>query len=92
MCPFHDDREPSLVISPKKNLWHCLGACQRGGGPIDWVIAAQGVSFRHAVELLRTDAAALAEKARWLQPYCAAHDLTFCPRRQIEWFGMERGR
>ena len=25
LCPFHDDRQPSLVISPKKNLWHCLG-------------------------------------------------------------------
>jgi DNA primase len=31
LCPFHDDHEPSLVISPDKNLWHCLGACQRGG-------------------------------------------------------------
>ena len=31
LCPFHNDREPSLVISPKKNLWHCLGACQTGG-------------------------------------------------------------
>ena len=29
--PFHDDREPSLVITPAKNLWHCLGACQTGG-------------------------------------------------------------
>lgn len=27
LCPFHDDKEPSLVISPEKNLWHCLGAC-----------------------------------------------------------------
>lgn len=26
LCPFHDDKEPSLVITPKKNLWHCLGA------------------------------------------------------------------
>ena len=26
LCPFHDDREPSLVVSPKKNLWNCLGA------------------------------------------------------------------
>ena len=26
LCPFHDDHEPSLVISPAKNLWHCLGA------------------------------------------------------------------
>ena len=58
-CPFHEDATPSLVVTPAKNLWHCLGACERGGGPIDWVIAAQGVSFRHAVELLRTDAAAL---------------------------------
>jgi DNA primase len=55
-CPFHDDRTPSLVVSPGKNLWHCLGACQIGGGPIDWVMKAEGVSFRHAVELLRNDA------------------------------------
>ena len=25
LCPFHEDREPSLVITPSKNLWHCLG-------------------------------------------------------------------
>lgn len=55
-CPFHDDHTPSLVVSPGKNLWHCLGACQVGGGPIDWVMKAEGVSFRHAVELLRNDA------------------------------------
>jgi len=52
-CPFHDDHTPSLVISPEKNLWHCLGACQAGGTVIDWVMRAEGVSFRHAVELLR---------------------------------------
>jgi DNA primase len=52
-CPFHDDREPSLVVSPGKNLWHCMGACQAGGSVIDWVMRAEGVSFRHAVELLR---------------------------------------
>jgi DNA primase catalytic core len=52
-CPFHADDSPSLVISPGKNLWHCLGACQAGGSVIDWVMRAQGVSFRHAVELLR---------------------------------------
>jgi DNA primase len=56
-CPFHEDHEPSLVITPAKNLWHCLGACQAGGSVIDWVMRAQGVSFRHAVELLRNQAA-----------------------------------
>ena len=32
-----------------------LGACQTGGSPIDWVMKAEGVSFRHAVEILRAD-------------------------------------
>ena len=41
-CPFHDDRTPSLVITPAKNLWHCLGACNTGGTAIDWVMKAQG--------------------------------------------------
>ncbi len=38
------------------------------------------------------DAAELAEKAAWLAPYCEAHGLAFCPRRQVEWFGPGRGR
>lgn len=55
-CPFHDDDTPSLVVTPKKNLWHCMGACQAGGSVVDWVMRTQGVSFRHAVELLRAGA------------------------------------
>jgi DNA primase len=34
-CPFHDDKTPSLVVTPSKNLWHCLGACQAAGTVID---------------------------------------------------------
>jgi DNA primase len=52
-CPFHSDDTPSLVVSPQKGLWHCMGACQAGGSVIDWVMRAERVSFRHAVELLR---------------------------------------
>src|ERR1700689_846153 len=65
LCPFHEERTGSLVISPEKNLWHCLGACQTGGSVIDWVMRTRGVSFRHAVELLKADhpsLAALVEK------------------------------
>jgi len=51
------------VISPQKNLWYCLGACQCGGSVIDWVMKADGVSFRHAVELLRQDAAGVVDSA-----------------------------
>ena len=59
-CPFHEDSEPSLIVTPAKNLWHCFG-CQSGGGPIDWVMKLKGVSFRHAVELLKDDSSLAAE-------------------------------
>ena len=55
LCPFHEDHDPSLVITPGKNLWHCLGACRRGGSVIDWVMKSKGVSVRHAIELLRAN-------------------------------------
>jgi 7-carboxy-7-deazaguanine synthase len=34
---------------------------------------------------------ALDARAEWLRPYCEAHGLIFCPRKQIEWFGPVRG-
>jgi len=52
-CPFHEDRTPSFVVTPAKNLWHCLGACGVGGSNIDLVMRSEGVSFIHAVEKLR---------------------------------------
>jgi DNA primase catalytic core len=59
-CPFHDDRTPSLIVTPETNLWRCMGKCNVGGSTIDWVMRTQGVSFRHAVELLRADHSSLA--------------------------------
>jgi len=55
LCPFHDDRNPSLNIDPAKNLWSCKGACGEGGDVILWVMRAEGISFHHALELLRKD-------------------------------------
>ena len=53
-CPFHDDKTPSCMISPTKNVYHCFG-CGAKGSVIDWTMKTQGVGFRHAVEILRDD-------------------------------------
>ena len=52
-CPFHDDPTLSLVIHPRENRWECRGTCQAEGTVVDWVMRAEGVSRRHAVELLQ---------------------------------------
>jgi DNA primase catalytic core len=51
-CPFHADKTPSFGVTPSKNLWNCLAGCG-GGDTIQLVMKKEGVSFRHAVEILR---------------------------------------
>ena len=55
LCPFHKDTNPSLNIDPVKNVWQCKGACGKSGSVIDWVMLAEGISVRHALELLCRD-------------------------------------
>lgn len=54
-CPFHDDTGLSLSVNPTSNRWECRGGCQVHGTVVDWVMKAEGVSHRHAVELLRNN-------------------------------------
>ena len=52
-CPFHDDQnKPNFIVSPAKGLWHCM-ACGKAGNVIQFVQQHDGVSFRHAFDLLR---------------------------------------
>jgi len=55
-CPFHEDEDSSLRISPTENAWRCTGACGAGGSAIEWTMRAERVSFAHAVQLLRDGA------------------------------------
>ncbi|HCU65784.1 MAG TPA: DNA primase, partial [Rheinheimera sp.] len=61
-CPFHADDTASCIITPSQNLFHCFG-CGAAGSVIDWVMKTQGVSFRHAVEILQKDTSFLAAGA-----------------------------
>ncbi|URG49860.1 toprim domain-containing protein [Pectobacterium quasiaquaticum] len=52
LCPFHQEKTPSMVISPDKNLYHCFG-CDAGGSVLDWVMKTEGLSLPHTVDKLR---------------------------------------
>ncbi|CAX56965.1 CHC2 zinc finger domain-containing protein [Erwinia pyrifoliae] len=54
LCPFHDEKTPSCVISPAKNLYHCFG-CDAGGSVLDWLMHSENLSLRKAVERLRAE-------------------------------------
>ena len=51
-CPFHTDKEtPNFIVSPDKGLFHCM-VCGKAGNAIQFVQFHDGVSFRHAFEVL----------------------------------------
>ncbi len=68
LCPFHDDTEPSFNIWPDSQSWYCFGACRRGGDVVDLLREAEGVDFRHALELLGGPPAGTSAGEPWQPP------------------------
>jgi DNA primase catalytic core len=62
LCPFHKEQKPSLTITPSTNKWRCFG-CGKGGTVFDWVMHTEGISFSHALQLLRRDLVPLTPSA-----------------------------
>jgi len=57
-CPFHADQDkPNFIVTPAKGLFHCM-ACGKAGNPVQFVQFHDGISFRHAFEVLNQGGAA----------------------------------
>ncbi|MCX5679335.1 MAG: DNA primase [Candidatus Omnitrophica bacterium] len=50
-CPFHNEKTPSFVVSPDKQIFHCFG-CGAGGNVFSFVMKYENMQFPEAVELL----------------------------------------
>lgn len=50
LCPFHEDRHPSLQVSPAKGLYHCF-SCGAGGDAFGFVQKREGCGFGEAVRI-----------------------------------------
>lgn len=51
LCPFHDDRTPSFMVSPSKNLCKCF-ACGVGGRPVDFIMRHENMTYPEALRYL----------------------------------------
>jgi len=77
LCPFHNEKTPSFMVSRDKQIWHCFG-CGEGGDIFGFIMRIEGVEFPEAlrilankagVKLVRQDPALINQKTR-LQDIC----------------------
>lgn len=51
LCPFHNEKTPSFSVAPDKQMFYCFG-CGKGGGPVRFIMDAEGLDFTDAVRFL----------------------------------------
>ena len=51
LCPFHDDKNPSMVVYPDRQSFKCW-SCQEGGDAFTWVMKRENLSFPEALKIL----------------------------------------
>jgi DNA primase len=63
LCPFHQEKTPSFMVSPQKQIFHCFG-CNVGGNVFSFIQKIENVTFVESVQLLARRAGITIEEIR----------------------------
>ncbi len=51
LCPFHNEKTPSFIVSPAKGIFKCFG-CGKGGNAVNFIMEHEALSYPEALKWL----------------------------------------
>lgn len=51
LCPFHNEKTPSFIVTPSRNTCHCFG-CGKGGNPVNFIMEHEQMTYPEALRWL----------------------------------------
>lgn len=51
LCPFHDEKTPSFMVSPSRGTCHCFG-CGKGGNAVSFIMEHEQMTYPEALRWL----------------------------------------
>jgi DNA primase len=71
LCPFHNEKTPSFIVSPTKNLYKCFG-CGEGGNSVSFLMKSQNMSYPEALKHLAQKYNIIIEEEKEVNPEAAS--------------------
>lgn len=69
-CPFHNEKTPSFIVNPDKQIFHCFG-CGAGGNVVSFIMKQEHMEFPEAVRFLAQRVNVLIPSADTSEPHTA---------------------
>lgn len=51
LCPFHNEKTPSFIVSPARGTCHCFG-CGKGGNAVTFIMEHEQMTYPEALRWL----------------------------------------